>query len=305
ISKKDSLVEIAIRNEYSMLSDANPMFDDREVKVSSPSTQAKIEAEKVVEVAVMMGLNCDGSLEDLKEKIYQMELVDNNKVLPLYFISLFQVPVCVMEEIEKIRRSFFWGKDPVVTMTTRNNKVVWSFDSLGKFSSRSFGKETENSSYRDPILHSVWKFKALLKALLLCWQSIVGKRPTRNVLLSIGIIVDNQAGCPFYNSCIESVDHIFIHYFHVNLISITSCGSSREKNDHNQEWCPPIMGSLKFNVDGAARGKSGPASIGGLLRNNCGVVLAVFSIPIGVLDSNVAKASSSAAIAVVVPLSRD
>nr|GEV95532.1 transposon TX1 uncharacterized [Tanacetum cinerariifolium] len=30
--------------------------------------------------------------------------------LPLYFMSLFQVHVGVMEEIEKIRRSFFWGK---------------------------------------------------------------------------------------------------------------------------------------------------------------------------------------------------
>ncbi|PWA52720.1 reverse transcriptase [Artemisia annua] len=30
-------------------------------------------------------------------------------------------------------------------------------------------------------------------------------------------------------------------------------------------------------------------NIGGLLRNNCGFVLALFSIPLGVLDSNVAE----------------
>ncbi|PWA51835.1 reverse transcriptase [Artemisia annua] len=52
---------------------------------------------------------------------------------------------------------------------------------------------------------------------------------------------------------------------------------------------PPDVGSLKFNVDGVARGKPGPAGIGGLLRKNCGAVVAMFSIPIGVLDSNVVE----------------
>lgn len=33
--------------------------------------------------------------------------------LPLYFLNLFQVPGCVVEEIDRIRRSFFWAKDPI------------------------------------------------------------------------------------------------------------------------------------------------------------------------------------------------
>ncbi|GKD48880.1 reverse transcriptase [Tanacetum coccineum] len=131
-------------------------------------------------------------------------------------------------------------------MATRNDKVVWSFDSLGKFSSRSFGKEMENSSYSDLILHLVWKFKAPPKELQLCWQSIVDKPPTRYVLLRFSIIAENQAGCPLCNSCIESADHIFIHLWK-RMITI--------KNG------PPIVGSLKFNVDGAAKGKSRPAGI--------------------------------------------
>ncbi|GJR79308.1 transposon TX1 uncharacterized 149 kDa protein [Tanacetum coccineum] len=43
-------------------------------------------------------------------RVVLLKLILNS--LPLYFMSLFQVPVCVMEEIEKIRRSFFWEKDP-------------------------------------------------------------------------------------------------------------------------------------------------------------------------------------------------
>ncbi|GKB64408.1 hypothetical protein Tco_0920594 [Tanacetum coccineum] len=37
--------------------------------------------------------------------------------------------------------SFMLILNSVVMMATRKDKVVWSFDSLGKFSSRSFGKE--------------------------------------------------------------------------------------------------------------------------------------------------------------------
>ena len=87
--------------------------------------------------------------------------------------------------------SFMLILNSVVMMATRNDKVVWSFDSLGKFSLRSFGKEMENHSYSDPVLNSIWKFKAPSKARLLCWQSIVGKLPTRDVLLRIGIIAES------------------------------------------------------------------------------------------------------------------
>ncbi|GJU44522.1 reverse transcriptase [Tanacetum coccineum] len=97
-------------------------------------------------------------------------------------------------------------------MATRNGKVFWSFDSLEKFSSMSFGKEMENSSYSDPVIHLVWKFKGPPKAHLLCWQSIVGKLPTRYALLIIDIIRQNQSRCPLCNSCTESVDHLIIHY---------------------------------------------------------------------------------------------
>ncbi|KAL4368097.1 hypothetical protein GQ457_05G019060 [Hibiscus cannabinus] len=46
------------------------------------------------------------------------------------------------------------------------------------------------------------------------------------------------------------------------------------------------MGVLNFNIDGSARGKSGPAGCGGVLRVTSGRVLAFFLGPLGVLDSN-------------------
>ncbi|KAK9285427.1 hypothetical protein L1049_024620 [Liquidambar formosana] len=46
-------------------------------------------------------------------------------------------------------------------------------------------------------------------------------------------------------------------------------------------WVQPILGWMKFNVDGS--------SIGGVLRDDKGCFRCVFSEPIGVMDSNVAE----------------
>ncbi|GMJ08961.1 hypothetical protein HRI_004565300 [Hibiscus trionum] len=50
-----------------------------------------------------------------------------------------------------------------------------------------------------------------------------------------------------------------------------------------------MAGCVKFNIDGSARGKLGPAGCGGVLRDEMGRVLALFSGPLGVLDSNEAE----------------
>lgn len=57
-------------------------------------------------------------------------------------------------------------------------------------------------------------------------------------------------------------------------------------------WSPPPCGVLKFNMDGAARGKPGPAGIGGVLRNHLGSISVVFSEFVGSLESNEAEVLS-------------
>lgn len=52
---------------------------------------------------------------------------------------------------------------------------------------------------------------------------------------------------------------------------------------------PPKVGELKFNVDRAARGKPGPAGRGGVLRNYKGVVVALFSKHVVIMESNEAE----------------
>eukprot|EP00258_Populus_trichocarpa_P025894 XP_024441913.1 chaperonin 60 subunit alpha 2, chloroplastic [Populus trichocarpa] len=44
-----------------------------------------------------------------------------------------------------------------------------------------------------------------------------------------------------------------------------------------------------MDVDGLSLGKPGPSGIGGVLRNHHGHLLGVFSVPVGILDSNIAE----------------
>lgn len=46
---------------------------------------------------------------------------------------------------------------------------------------------------------------------------------------------------------------------------------------------------LKFNVDGAAKGKAGPTGVGGVLRDHKGDVLLIFSNNEGLQESNEIK----------------
>ena len=54
-------------------------------------------------------------------------------------------------------------------------------------------------------------------------------------------------------------------------------------------WQPPTFGVLKWNVDGSSLGKPGPAGVGGVLRDHEGLVKVIFSVPCGIIDSNLAE----------------
>lgn len=54
-----------------------------------------------------------------------------------------------------------------------------------------------------------------------------------------------------------------------NLYKRDACMKSRLfKVKNSVSWSPPPNGFLKFDVDGAARGKPGPACISGVLCND-------------------------------------
>ncbi|KAK2651993.1 hypothetical protein Ddye_011849 [Dipteronia dyeriana] len=52
------------------------------------------------------------------------------------------------------------------------------------------------------------------------------------------------------------------------------------------DWIPPKTNFLKFNVDGSTKGKPRPAGIGGVLRASNGKIICLFSLYVGIMDSN-------------------
>ena len=68
--------------------------------------------------------------------------------------------------------------------------------------------------------------------------------------------------------------------------AILVCGDGRKRG-----WLCGLqpVAVFKFDIDRVARGKSGPAGIGHVLRNSKGKVLLMFSKDVGVNESNEAK----------------
>lgn len=54
-------------------------------------------------------------------------------------------------------------------------------------------------------------------------------------------------------------------------------------------WSPPPLNKVKWNVDGSSKWKPGPAGIGGILRNDQGITIALFAASVGIRDSNEAE----------------
>ncbi|GJX57524.1 hypothetical protein Tco_0287421 [Tanacetum coccineum] len=98
------------------------------------------------------------------------------------------------------RRLFDWEVDQfeafssllnsMMLVTSNEDKVIWSIESSGKFSLKSFCYEVENMNYHgNPLLSSIWKFKAPPKARLICWQVLSGKFPIRDLLSNVHFVV--------------------------------------------------------------------------------------------------------------------
>ncbi|KAK3206879.1 hypothetical protein Dsin_020925 [Dipteronia sinensis] len=67
------------------------------------------------------------------------------------------------------------------------------------------------------------------------------------------------------------------------------CKVKKAKKSKLKDWIPHDLNTLKFNVDGSARGSPGPAGMGGVLRDSNGKVLFLFSSYVGNQDAGTAE----------------
>ncbi|KAK2654687.1 hypothetical protein Ddye_014543 [Dipteronia dyeriana] len=91
---------------------------------------------------------------------------------------------------------------------------------------------------------------------------------------------------PSFPSLRGSEDHIYLTLLNIKEACVDSIPDKRSKIE---AWCPPHCDTLKFNIDGSARGSLGPAGIGGVLRDRSGKVIILFSVFIGINESNAAE----------------
>ena len=85
-----------------------------------------------------------------------------------------------------------------------------------------------------------------------------------------------------WEQCPYGIDDMMMNFC---LIKMPAKGKVRRETT----WRPPEPGVLKFNVDGAAKGNPGASGIGGVLRNEVGLILGYFSINSGFGSANEAE----------------
>ncbi|XP_017979659.1 PREDICTED: uncharacterized protein LOC108662698 [Theobroma cacao] len=69
----------------------------------------------------------------------------------------------------------------------------------------------------------------------------------------------------------------------------SNINTKRKNQRMAANWSTPPPETLKLNTDGAAKGKPGPAGIGGVIRDHHGFILGTFSENIGIENSNFAE----------------
>ncbi|KAK3211973.1 hypothetical protein Dsin_016679 [Dipteronia sinensis] len=134
--------------------------------------------------------------------------------------------------------------------------VAWSHSRNVNFSVKSLLTSLEDHpTDTDSSCDILWRGCCPPKMEIFSWQLFRGRLLVRDVLAR-------------FESC---VDH------------------SKPKTASLTQWVPPHLGDLKFNVDCSARGKSGPAEIGGVLRDSTWKPLCIFSAFVGISESNSAE----------------
>ncbi|KAK3219563.1 hypothetical protein Dsin_013533 [Dipteronia sinensis] len=131
--------------------------------------------------------------------------------------------------------------------------VAWKFNSNGSFTVNSFRKFLEAFASNDLYVSSIlWNGCSHYKVEIFVGQLLKGRVLVRDVINRFGFIQD-----------------LYTYLVKISKPSL-------------EAWKHPPVGDLKFNVNISARGKPGPTSIGGVLRDWRGQVLGIFSLFIGI-----------------------
>ncbi|KAK3229173.1 hypothetical protein Dsin_001054 [Dipteronia sinensis] len=163
--------------------------------------------------------------------------------------------------------------------------IEWSFDPNRIFTVRSFNKNLECLDSMEAMDQcDIWQGICPPKVEVFAWQLMRRRIPVKDVFLQFGFIVPSGLDCILCNSgSSEPLTSIMVD------ISARCIDAKKTKKTKLEGWMPPSLNSKKFNVDSSTKGASGPARMGGVLRDSNGKILCIFSSFLGVKDDNSAE----------------
>ncbi|KAK2649662.1 hypothetical protein Ddye_017151 [Dipteronia dyeriana] len=175
--------------------------------------------------------------------------------------------------------------------------LVWTVNSKGFFSVNSFCRRIEGECHDiDEIGKFIWKGISPPKFETFVWQLLKERVMVRQDFRNQKVFKGKKAD---FSVAIDTIKFrtAFWFKFHDRGVkdSITAimlnipdlCIDPRRSRKRKvEEWIPPVSEGLKFNVDGSSRGNPRPAGISGVLRDSRGKIICLFSLYMGIFDSN-------------------
>ncbi|GJS19900.1 RNA-directed DNA polymerase, eukaryota [Tanacetum coccineum] len=139
--------------------------------------------------------------------------------MPIYHMSIFKVPMKILQRMESIRSHFFNGSDPLAKKPTW---VKWTngesgskdqFDSLkamveGDFTVASIRKLIDEFTLSEVSSSTRWIKAVPIKVNVLAWKIKLDNLPTRLNISRRGMDIDSIL-CPTCGKAVESTRHIF------------------------------------------------------------------------------------------------
>nr|CCA65974.1 hypothetical protein [Beta vulgaris subsp. vulgaris] len=93
------------------------------------------------------------------------------------------------------------------------DKLAWTHDKSGKFSTKSFNAELDKllPHVHQDAVKGVWRGLVPHRIEIFVWSAMIGKINTRHKLATYGIIPVEDSSCPMCNSTPETSDHLLLH----------------------------------------------------------------------------------------------
>ncbi|KAL4298144.1 hypothetical protein GQ457_12G026210 [Hibiscus cannabinus] len=211
-----------------------------------------------------------GKFLSIAGRITLVKAVLNN--LPVYYMSLFAMPVSVVNLINKIIGRFIWGSE-------KGRGIHWvKWENLCK-PKRCGGLGLVDIKVKNQSLLNKWLWRYGNEPDSL-WRKVIdaknekvfdNKSLTEEQVFEIAILrIGWWLKCK-WPCAITSISEFLAHP------ELCSTKFVKKARPLPGSWVAPPRGQLKFNVDASTRGSFGEAGIGGILRDNRGAILIKFS----------------------------